>query len=148
MLCCDYKIISKLISNRIKLVLDDLISEDQSAFVKGWDILHNICKVLDVQEIAMRKNLAAIIISVDFEKAFDCVEHGSLIQAFKYSGFPDYMVDWIRILFKDMWLSTINNGYTSTYFKPTCGIYQGNPIGLYGFVSLIEILANKLRKNH
>ena len=136
-----------MISNRVKLVLEDLIAEDQTAFTKGRDISQNIRKTLDIQDIAFQRNLVAVLISVDFEKAFDKVEHNSLIQAFSYFGFPEYMLQWLTILFKDMWLCTINDGFTSNWFMLTHGIYQGNPIGPYGFVCLIEILAIKLR-NH
>ena len=41
----------------------------------------------------------------------------------------------------------INNGYTSPYFYPTRGLFQGNPLGPYGFITLIELLAIQLRKS-
>ena len=84
------------------------------------------------------------MIQLDFEKAFDRVEHNSLLQAFKLFGFPSYITDWVATLFSSIQLCTINNAYTSFYFAPTRGIYQGNPIGPYGFIILIELLAIKL----
>ena len=113
--------------------------------MKGRNISHNIRKTLDIQDYVEKKNIAAVIISVDFEKAFDRVEHSSLIEAFKYFGFPSNMINWIKLLFNEMVLCTINNGYTSPAFCPTSGIYQGNPIGPYGFIILIELLAMRLR---
>ena len=85
--------------------------------------------------------------ALDFEKAFDRVEHRSLVRAFQFFGFPNFIIKWLEILFTDMELCTINNGITSRYFHPSRGIYQGNPISPYGFLVLIELLAIDLRKN-
>ena len=144
LLCDDHKIISKVISNRIKVELSTLISEDQTGFLKGRSISQNIRKTMDIQQITADRKIAAVLISVDFEKAFDRVEYNSLLAAFQFFDFPEYIINWIRILFTDIWLTTINNGYTSPAFQPTRGLFQGNPIGLYGFGTLIELLAIKL----
>ena len=147
LLCCDYKIISKVISSRVKLTLDNVINEQQKAFIQGRNIAHNIRKTLDIQDIVRSEGLAAVMIAIDFEKAFDKIEHRSMLEAFKIFNFPEYVVHWIRILFTDMRLSTINNGYTSPSFLPSRGLYQGNPIGPYAFIILVELLAINLRAN-
>ena len=88
-----------------------------------------------------------MLIQLDFEKAFDKVEYSSLFSAFEYFGITGFTLDWIKIFFNDMELSTISNGYTSKFFTPSRGLFQGNPIGLFAFNVLIEILAINLRKN-
>ena len=130
LLCCDYKIISKVIATRIQVVLQNLIAEDQTGFLKGRSISSNIRKSLNIQEYCTKKQLTAVMIMVDFN----------------FFGFNKLILKWVDILFRDMELCTINHGYTSPYFIPTRGIFQGNPIGPYAFITLIELLAIQLRK--
>ena len=47
LLCVDYKLISKIISNRIRIVLDKIIHQDQSGFIPGRNISDNIRQVID-----------------------------------------------------------------------------------------------------
>ena len=147
LLCCDYKIISKVISHRIKGVLDGLIHLDQSGFVPGRNIATNIRKANDVIDHVTRKNISAVLISVDFTKAFDRVEYESLFGAFTHFGFGSKILSWLRMLFCDMELSTFSSGFTSPWTKPTRGLFQGNPLGPFGFVVLVELLAISLRQN-
>ena len=66
LLCCDYKLISKVISDRIKSVLTSLIHENQTGFVPGRHISTNIRKAHDILDYVSKKNIAAVLILVDF----------------------------------------------------------------------------------
>ena len=69
----DYKIMAKCIASRLKLVLTKIISENQCGFVKGRYIRDNIRNLLEVIDLAEEENLSCIILSIDFEKAFDTI---------------------------------------------------------------------------
>ena len=71
LLCCDYKIISKTIANRIKGVLDCLLSQRQTCSVPGRQIFHNIHFMRDVIFFCDVYKIKGYILSVDQEKAFD-----------------------------------------------------------------------------
>ena len=107
MLSCDYKAISKVISNRIRSVLNSIIHPDQTGFVPGRSISNNIRKAYDVLDYTSRKNIAVVLISVDFEKAFDRVECDSLFQSFAYFGFGEYLIKWLKVFFCDFQLSVL-----------------------------------------
>ena len=79
----DYKIISKTIANRIKSLLNDLIAQEQTGFMKGRNISENLRKLLDVMHIAEDQNIPLLLIQVDFEKAFDRVEYSSLFKTLR-----------------------------------------------------------------
>ena len=67
-------------ANRLKLVLDDLIQEDQNGFMKGRNIGCNIrTVVIDLIEYTDIKDIPGSIVLLDNEKAFDSVEHGFLL---------------------------------------------------------------------
>ena len=67
----DCKIMAKLIAERIQFCLHNLIDADQSGFLKGGYIWQNITTVFDKMHFAESENIPAILVSVDFEKAFD-----------------------------------------------------------------------------
>lgn len=79
-----YKIISKILSTRLKRILPKIISETQSAFVANRQITDNI---LIVQEMfhALRTNQSCknkfVAIKTDMSKAYDRVEW-SFMEAF------------------------------------------------------------------
>ena len=91
-----YKIISKLLSKRLKRFLPDLISETQSAFVACRLITDNI---LLAQENfhAHRTNTRAreefMAIKTDMSKAYDSVEWSFIRSLMRQLGFAEKLVD-------------------------------------------------------
>ena len=91
--------------------------------------------------------LNAVMLSIDFEKAFDRVEYSSSFKAMKFLNFGDQLIQWVEILFDDFNLCTTNNGYLSPFFQPTRGLFQGNPFSCYGFIIVIELLGIMIRQS-
>ena len=143
----DSKILSKVVANRIKLVLPSPISSDQTGFLKNRYIAENLLKLIDAMVVAEDNNIPAIIVSVDFEKAFDRIEYRSVVSIMKWFSFGPYMTGLVELLFTNFKLATINNGYTSDYFTPMRGLFQGNPISSDLFILTIELLAVQLKRN-
>ena len=142
-----YKLLSKVILNRIKIHLDKIISRDQSRFLKGRHISENIRKAIDTISYAEKHKINGLLISIDFTKAFDMVQYNSLYAALKNFGFGTKCIEWMKLLFTDFQLCTQNNGFALRYFVPTRGCFQGNPISSYAFLTIIELLATLLRAN-
>ena len=144
----DYKILSKVIATRIKSVLGGLIGSPQTGFLQGRNISENLRKLLDAIEFTDNENVPCLLLSIDFQKAFDRVEYSSLFKIMSWFGFGDQIIKWVKILFSHINLATINNGTTSKYFKTSRALFQGNPIASYLFILVIELLAVQLRKNN
>ncbi|GJW43510.1 RNA-directed DNA polymerase, eukaryota [Tanacetum coccineum] len=70
---CQYKIIGKILANRLSLVIDDIISQEQSAFVKGRQIMDGPIIVNEVIAWYKSKKEQSFLFKVDFQKAFDSV---------------------------------------------------------------------------
>ena len=64
---------SAVISNRLKIVLHNLIHEDQKGFIAGRKIGENIRLIYDVLFETKNQNIPGLLLSIDFEKAFDTV---------------------------------------------------------------------------
>ncbi|XP_058733800.1 uncharacterized protein LOC131605468 [Vicia villosa] len=68
-----YKILAKLLANRLKRVIGKLVSNNQSAFIEGRNIMDGVLVVNEVLDLAKRDKRSCVVLKVDFEKAYDRV---------------------------------------------------------------------------
>ncbi|XP_074298814.1 uncharacterized protein LOC141629760 [Silene latifolia] len=90
--CCNmiYKVISKLMCSRLSLVLPDIVSEDQGAFIKGRSIIENVLICQDIVQMYKKKDVSPrCIFKIDLQKAYDTVEWEFLEQLLHGLGFPE-----------------------------------------------------------
>ena len=75
--CCTvfYKIISKVITQRLHGVIHSVISESQAGFIPGRKIRDNIILAHELVKAYTRKNVSPIsMLKIDLQKAYDSVE--------------------------------------------------------------------------
>ena len=144
----DYKIMAKLIAERIKICLHNLIDADQSGFLKGRYIGQNITTVFDIMHFAESENIPAILVSVDFEKAFDKLDWSFVHKSLENYNFPPFIRQWVKILYTDIVSCVTNNGWHSNYFRLSRGVRQGRPLSPYLFILCAEFLATDIRQNN
>ena len=77
---------------------------------------------------------------MDVRKAFDSLDHNSLISTLEKYGFDQNFVLWIKILFKDQELCVINDGKTTKYFLLGKDAHRGDPMSAFLFILTLEIL--------
>ena len=143
----DYKILAKVIANRIKVCLDEIINRDQTGFMKNRYIGENIIKALSIIEYAEEENIPALLMFVDYEKAFDTVEWCFIEECLNFFNFSNKIISWFKILYKNISSRVINNGWLSDSFSPTRGVRQGCPLSPYLFIIVAEIFAISIRNN-
>ena len=71
LLNCEYKILSKVINNRLYSLLTKLIRDDQNGFIKGRNVGDNIRLMFNVIDYANNEDLSGAVLSVDLYKVFD-----------------------------------------------------------------------------
>ena len=147
LLCMDYKLLAKVFAECMKLVLDDVISPEQTGFRAGKDICENLRRSLETIDYCNRTQTAGVLISIDFEKCFDCVEHSSVLAAMRYYGFPEKFTNWVSIFFRDFVLVVQNYGNLSPPFCKERGVNQGCPISPFCYLVLGELIAEKIKMN-
>ena len=136
----DYKITSKAIANRMKSVLDTIINDSQTGFLKGRYIGENIRTIFEVIEHLNDENKPDLVFFADFEKAFDSIDHNFIFKVLTYFNFGTSFINWIKLFYNDAQSCVINNGYMSDFFKIKRGVRQGCPLSPYLFILTIEIL--------
>ena len=108
----DYKKISKTIANRLKVVSPKLIHHNQVGFITGRNTAENLRAISDIFYYTKDFNVPEILISVDFHKAFDSLEHNFLYAVLEKNNF----CKWVLLFCTSISSCVINNGTTSTYF--------------------------------
>ncbi len=143
----DYKIIAKILASRMKKVLHLIIDEDQTGYIEGRFIGQNIRTIEDVIFYCDNENTPGIILTVDYEKAFDSLNWNFMIKSLEMFNFGASFINWIKTLYNNIEAAVINNGHVSEFFKPERGIRQGCPLSAYLFLLAIEVLAHFIRKD-
>ena len=147
LLNADYKILAKTIGNRIKTNMKDIIHSDQTGFLKGRYIGENIIRLLDIMEYTEAEDIPALLIALDFEKAYDSVEWLYLHKVLEVFNFGNTIINWIKVCYQDILSYVTNNGWISEPFSPGRGVRQGCPLSPYLFTLCIELLAISIRGN-
>ncbi|GJU59508.1 RNA-directed DNA polymerase, eukaryota [Tanacetum coccineum] len=149
-----YKIIAKILANRLVGVLGDIVNEVQSAFISDRQILDGPFILNEVIQWCKSKKKQSLIFKVDFEKAYDSVRWDFLDDVLKKFGFGNKWRDWIQKCLRSSRGSIIINGSPTEEFQFFKGLKQGDPLSPYKMggkhvpcTSLDKIIDRKYRAN-
>ena len=102
---------------------------------------------LDHPEV-VRTNKPGIIVLIDFESCFDRVDHNSIRKTMAYFNFGDNFINMLSLLYSNLQMCTINNGYTSDFLTKTRGSNQGCPTSRQIFNYCSEVMAHIIYNNN
>ncbi|XP_048596370.1 uncharacterized protein LOC106358899 [Brassica napus] len=137
-----YKIISMILSLRLKPVLQSLIGETQSAFIKGRAISDNVLithELLHNLKTSEAKVNCSMAVKTDMSKAYDRLEQ---------LGYNETWVDWIMSCISTVSYSFLIDDTVHGRVTPSRGIRQGDPLSPYIFILCREVLSGLCRKAH
>lgn len=123
----------------------DIISEDQTGFIRGRQMSSNIRRLLNILFSPSLSKTSEMIISLDAEKAFDRVEWNYLFTVLEKFGFGHNIISWIRLLYSAPSASVKTNADSSPFFSLSRGTRQGCPLSPLLFALAIEPLSIALK---
>jgi hypothetical protein len=138
LLGCLYKLIAKVLTNRLAKMMNLLIAHNQSAFLKGRNLVDGVMVVNEVVDLAKRSGKKCLIFKVDFEKAYDSVEWGFLEYMLRRFGFCEVWIGWIKACIFGGDLSVLVNGCSTGGINIQRGLKQGGPLAPFLFLLVAE----------
>ena len=139
LICCDIKIVSKILANRIKPLLSNIISNNQYC-INGRTITSCNNELRDILYYYGENKSTGAIINLDWEKAFDKVSWVFLINTMKKMGFSDFIIQWVLNMHKNIQSICMINGNLTTPFDIKRGVRQGCPMSMIYYVIFQEPL--------
>lgn len=140
-----YKVISKVLANRLKEIIDAIISDTQSAFIPGRLISDNVMIAHELMHFMKRKTTGKqgwMALKIDMSKAYDRVEWGFLAAVLTKLGFNHKLVNIYMACISSVTYQVAHAGKTFGSITPSRGIRQGDPLSSYLFLIYIEGLTS------
>uniref|UniRef100_A0A670JD11 Reverse transcriptase domain-containing protein n=1 Tax=Podarcis muralis TaxID=64176 RepID=A0A670JD11_PODMU len=144
----DYKIFADILANRFKKVLNEVIHKDQAGFLPGRHLYDNTRNIIDILEL-LQTNLhtRAVLIFIDTEKAFDNISWMFMKKNLEGMGVGQGFENGIEAIYSEQKAKLIVNNVVTEEFKIEKGTRQGCPLSPLLFISVLEVLLNKIRED-
>ncbi|CAI7930136.1 unnamed protein product [Closterium sp. NIES-54] len=141
-----YKVLARVMADRMKSVLHLVISPEQYGFIPGRRLSDAVAMVADIIDTAKNHNEDWYLLLVDFHKEFDSISRDFLFDVLEKMGFPQRSVGWIKGLHQDTTTKLLINGSLGQGVDMVSGVRQGCPLAPYLFLCAVEPLALEVEK--
>uniref|UniRef100_A0A8C5M4L4 Reverse transcriptase domain-containing protein n=1 Tax=Leptobrachium leishanense TaxID=445787 RepID=A0A8C5M4L4_9ANUR len=143
----DVKLLARVLANRLKRFMPQLIHPDQVGFIPGREARDATIRVLNAITHSKQSKTPLLLLSTDAEKAFDRVLWPFLFRTLHTYGVGEGFISWIRALYSAPSARVRVNGALTTSFQIHNGTRQGCPLSPLLFALSLEPLLSSIRQN-
>ena len=115
--------------------------------MKNRSTAENVVQLTNIVDHCKTNKIASIIMSFDFEKAFDTIEWSAVEQLLTHLNFEYILYISSQYLENDIFSTVMNNGYWSDWFSLSRCCHQGCCFSPLIFNLIVEGLGDKIRNN-
>ena len=132
------KTINRMILNRLRPVIDPLLRGNQSGFRPGRSTVAQVLALRRVIEESLKNNLTAVLVFIDFKKAFDSLNHETMFKILTAYGVPTRMLGAIKLCYQNLRAKVVSPDGDTDIFKIHAGVMQGDTLAPFLFVTVLD----------
>jgi len=128
LLKADYKILARIIANRLGPMMAEPLQQSQYCWVPGNTIFEAVATVREAIAPAEVKQAPLCVLSLDIQETFDKIPHQYLFAILRSHGFSNWFVEHIKGVYEEAVSSVQINGHIARSIPIRCSIKQGCPM--------------------